>query len=593
MLNPDHDRLDYWQMLSPPEGYKLDFAVGTTYSLDLDAPVGACIALGLSEETDSALLNNPICLLEALRSTGDKVALFCEGGQIHLPNKVTPLYILLENMVFQVSPEKKRQIKGYPAFHPKFWLLRYVNDAGEKLYRICVLSRNLTFDRSWDVTFYMDGRPGDKVSEKTKPVTEFLTYLSAFAGDKQESVLKLAQDLKRVQFKLEGNEFYDFDFIPMGIKGRGIASYPLFTDSFRELLIMSPFLTGSVIRDFNDRAGKADCVLITRAMSLGRLKKTDCSKFRIYTLKDAVVDGESIISEEQTAVMQQDIHAKVYMVCKGYDTDLYLGSMNASHNATSGNVEFMIRLRSKYRHLNLEKLTQQLFCGPEGDVGNPFQPVQMAQIGSGEIAEDAQSILDKVVKELVRMQPHAEIIPTGETYEAHVHFGEIDTENLVEVSPLLISRPTRLAENVIFPDLTIKQLSEFYRVTVSDGDASISRVIRIPTIGMPEDREKAVVNDVIRDKNCFYQYVAFLLGDDHVLSAMEGMDVQMGRSSHHANHGVKLPALYEKMLRTAVSDPAKLREVGELIRTVGEDGVIPEEFAQMYEVFREAVGLDD
>ena len=593
MLNPDQDRLDYGQMLSPPEGYKLDFAVGTTYSLDLDALVGACIALGLSEETDSALLNNPICLLEALRSTGDKVALFCEGGQIHLPNKVTPLYILLENMVFQVSPEKKRQIKGYPAFHPKFWLLRYVNDAGEKLYRICVLSRNLTFDRSWDVTFYMDGRPGDKVSEKTKPVTEFLTYLSAFAGDKQKSVLKLAQDLKRVQFKLEGNEFYDFDFIPMGIKGKGIASYPLFTDGFRELLIMSPFLTGSVIRDFNDRAGKADCVLITRAMSLGRLKKTDCSKFRIYTLKDAVVDGESIISEEQTAVMQQDIHAKVYMVCKGYDTDLYLGSMNASHNATSGNVEFMIRLRSKYRHLNLEKLTQQLFCGPEGDVGNPFQPVQMAQIGSGAIAEDAQSILDKVVKELVRMQPHAEIISTGETYEAHVHFGEIDTENLVEVSPLLISRPTRLAENVIFPDLTIKQLSEFYRVTVSDGNASISRVIRIPTTGMPEEREKAVVNDVIRDKNCFYQYVAFLLGDDHVLSAMEGMDVQMGRSSHHANHGVKLPALYEKMLGTAVSDPAKLREVGELIRTVGEDGVIPEEFAQMYEIFREAVGLDD
>lgn len=593
MLNPDHDRLDYGQMLSPPEGYKLDFTVGTTYSLDLDALVSACIALGLSEETDSALLNNPICLLEALRSTGDKVALFCEGGQIHLPNKVTPLYILLENMVFQVSPEKKRQIKGYPAFHPKFWLLRYVNDAGEKLYRICVLSWNLTFDRSWDVTFYMDGRPGDKVSEKTKPVTEFLTYLSAFAGDKQESVLKLAQELKRVQFKLEGNEFYDFDFIPMGIKGKGIASYPLFTDSFRELLIMSPFLTGSVIRDFNDRAGRADCVLITRVMSLGRLKKADCSKFRIYTLKDAVVDGESIISEEQTAVMQQDIHAKVYMVCKGYDTDLYLGSMNASHNATSGNVEFMIRLRSKYRHLNLEKLTGQLFCGPEGDVANPFQPVEMAQIGSGEITEDAQSILDKVVKELVRMQPHAQIIPTGETYEAHVHFGKTEIAHQVEISPLLISRPARLAENVIFPDLTIKQLSEFYRITVSDGDASISRVIRIPTTGMPEEREKAVVNDVIRDKNCFYQYVAFLLGDDHVLSAMEGMDVQMGRESHHANHGVKLPALYEKMLRTAVSDPAKLREVGELIRTVGEDGVIPEEFAQMYEVFREAVGLDD
>lgn len=96
MLNPNNDRLDYGQVLAPPDKYRLDFAIGTTYSLDLDALVGACIALGLSEETDSDLMKNPICLLEALRTTGDKVALFCEGGQIHTPNSVTPLYILLD-----------------------------------------------------------------------------------------------------------------------------------------------------------------------------------------------------------------------------------------------------------------------------------------------------------------------------------------------------------------------------------------------------------------------------------------------------------------------------------------------------------------
>ena len=53
MLNPNNDRLDYGQVLAPPDKYRLDFAIGTTYSLDLDALVGACIALGLSEETDS------------------------------------------------------------------------------------------------------------------------------------------------------------------------------------------------------------------------------------------------------------------------------------------------------------------------------------------------------------------------------------------------------------------------------------------------------------------------------------------------------------------------------------------------------------
>lgn len=95
MLNPNNDRLDYGQVLAPPDKYRLDFAIGTTYSLDLDALVGACIALGLSEETDSDLMKNPICLLEALRTTGDKVALFCEGGQIHTPNSVTANALLL------------------------------------------------------------------------------------------------------------------------------------------------------------------------------------------------------------------------------------------------------------------------------------------------------------------------------------------------------------------------------------------------------------------------------------------------------------------------------------------------------------------
>lgn len=32
MLNPDHDRLDYGQMLSPPEGCKLDFTVAISES---------------------------------------------------------------------------------------------------------------------------------------------------------------------------------------------------------------------------------------------------------------------------------------------------------------------------------------------------------------------------------------------------------------------------------------------------------------------------------------------------------------------------------------------------------------------------------
>ena len=124
MLNPNNDRLDYGQILASPSGFELDFAIGTTYSLDLDALVGASLALGLSEETDSLLMNNPVCLLEALRSTGDKVALFCENAQIHMPSRRTALYILLEKMVFAVKMAKHGDISTFPSFHPKLWLIR-------------------------------------------------------------------------------------------------------------------------------------------------------------------------------------------------------------------------------------------------------------------------------------------------------------------------------------------------------------------------------------------------------------------------------------------------------------------------------------
>ena len=138
MLKPSSDRLDYGKILAPEANYKFDFAIGTTYSLDLDALVGGCIALGLAEDTDSELLKNPVYLLEALRTTGHKIALFCEAGQIHYPSKVTPLYMLLEKIVFQVVAKKNSGRKFYPSFHPKVWVIRYIDKNENVMYKVAV-----------------------------------------------------------------------------------------------------------------------------------------------------------------------------------------------------------------------------------------------------------------------------------------------------------------------------------------------------------------------------------------------------------------------------------------------------------------------
>lgn len=252
MLKPSSERLDYGEILAPPDGYEFEAAVGTTYSLDFDALISVCLALGLSQSTDSAMLKNPVYLLETLRRTGDKVALFCQGGQIHVPANNSSLYILLEKIVSEIQVKGQRTAPQYPSFHPKFWVVRYSDSTGNKLYRIVVLSRNLTFDRSWDVAVLLEGKLQKKLCKKSKPIADFLEYLlSTLKGSDDNTKAKrkllrgFQQEIGLVAFTIDTHQFTDFDFIPVGIpqegQGRKFVDYPLFNDTFHELFVMSPF----------------------------------------------------------------------------------------------------------------------------------------------------------------------------------------------------------------------------------------------------------------------------------------------------------------------------------------------------------------
>ena len=61
------------------------------------------------------------------------------------------------------------------------------------------------------------------------------------------------------------------------------------------------------------------------------------------------------------------------MLRKNADTEVYLGSLNASHNAVYGNIEFMILLKSKNRYNNLEKLKKDIFGVDEDCPNNQFK----------------------------------------------------------------------------------------------------------------------------------------------------------------------------------------------------------------------------
>jgi hypothetical protein len=118
-------------------------------------------------------------------------------------------------------------------------------------------------------------------------------------------------------------------------------------------------------------------------------------------------------------------------------------------------------------------------------------------------------------------------------------------------------------------------------------------VVKIPTENIPrENRESAVVKDVIKDSNSFYQYLSFLLGDDYAKSALENSSIAgSGFLSNQKN--AAMPALYERMLRTAAISGDKFKELDYILKMVDAEGVIPDGFIDLYNSFRKAVGLRD
>lgn len=611
MLNPSDDRLDYGNILLPPECYRLDFAVGTTYSLDLDALVGICISLGLFEDTESDIMNDPICLLEAIRRTGDKVALFCEAGQIYLPGKVTPLYTLLEKMVFQVVTKETNGIR-YPSFHPKFWLLRYINDEDDVLYRVVVLSRNLTFDRSWDISFYMDGTI-DEENDKNIPIADFLKYLnkqlpkSEISNDKAKKIRQFIKELAYVNFETDMKEFYDFEFIPSGVPCSQGGIYSMLDTSlikkkddvdeksFHELLVVSPFISKDIIKQFNDRSRwveNTEYMLITREVSLDKLRVEDCDNFRIFTLKDEIVDGEMAISDGESDYCKHDIHAKIYMLRKNADTEVYLGSLNASHNAVYGNIEFMILLKSKNRYINLEKLTKDIFGGDEDGTNNPFKEVFLSD-GEAEEEENSDGI-DILIKQINRYKIHAIVIENGDYYDVKAvveNYEKVDAN--IKLSPILVkSKAVDFSEIMLFEKMAMSFLSEFYVLSISDNCGNtVNRVIKIDTEGIPRERDGKIISSIIGDnEQNFYRYLGFLLGDDYIISAIES-DVLSGQNNVAGANSFaeNMPVLYEKMLKTAVTAPERFVEIEKLIQVLSGDDIVPEAFRNLYDTFRKVV----
>ena len=143
MFEPGQRRLLH-DTLRPPEGYRFDCAVGTTFTLDLLALLSVPLAFTFRdpEDGDGQLASDPLALLESARRHASRTVLFCHGGQTGVPRPGQSALAFLEQSVVTALPPARNGAQG--VFHPKIWALRYQADGMPTRYRLVCQSRNVT-----------------------------------------------------------------------------------------------------------------------------------------------------------------------------------------------------------------------------------------------------------------------------------------------------------------------------------------------------------------------------------------------------------------------------------------------------------------
>lgn len=570
MFDLANDRHGYSGMLKPDPEYTLDFAVGTTYSLDLEALLGIPVTLGLQEDIEEENLRNPLYVLEAIRKCSDRLAILCNAGGIKLPEKIQSVFSLLENSVFEVN------LPGGGNFHPKVWVLRYSREGALPRIRFVVMSRNLTFDRSIDVCASMDGVLDGKQNPRHRPLADMLRFLAEYAGKKKQQVLALAEDVLRVSaFEVMHPFREDYDFYPMGIPGYPGKDIPLLRQKY-DLFAVSPFLSDGVVHDLTRFSGQK--CLVTRKSSV---TKTVMEAFdgQVYVTKDVLNDNEFRV--------RQDIHAKLYYVTTREGNYLYLGSANASRNAFARNVEFMLRL-AYMPNLGGFKRVRDDFIPKEAEK-SPFELLNGLPAASEE--EGPDPAVEEALREAISAIRGAVITPDARGYTVQIHTAPLHTKKRVWISPLQQIKRQRkeLTGTVVFSGLLLRELSEFYILEVEKQRV----VVKISTRGMPANRDQEIYRFIIDSPEKFLRYLSFMLSGDLGEAAGEASgesDEQTPDSpaADRRTRARRYSAIYEQMLRVFHQNPAQIREVADMVRRL-DPSVIGEDFSRMFRQFESAV----
>ena len=585
MLEPGHRRL-FLDTLRPPEGYVLDSAVGTTFTLDLMVLRAVPLAFTFrdAQDGDGQLTTDPLSVLESARRYADRIVVFCQGGRISVPRAGQPALAFIERSVISVFTPRRSQSRG--VFHPKVWVLRYVPrdelDDGPVRYRLVCQSRNLTFDASWDSSLVLDGelvRKRVRGFSVNRPLSNFIRTLPGLASDpisntQRHRINVLADELRKVRFESpEGLELTRF--LPFG---RRRANDPYPDLHHRPLLMVSPFLDGEFLRSIVARRPRS--VLISRREALITAPAEAVNAFdEVYSFRSGL-EPEPEDSDESLPPLA-GLHAKVYVIDEGWYARVGVGSANSTGAALGNpprNVELVVELSGKKSRFGIDALLAPPGQGETGTFSSlieRFDPAEAGTVAEDEDLTKLERLLNDAAETLARAALTGTVEDSGSNrYRLKLELAE-PPRLPAEIQPatcwpatLSADRRQPLSHGLEFTGLLIDQLSAFLafeiRATVEGRTMSkrFARTIRIK--GLPEDRLPRLLAGMLRNRERLMQLLWLLLSPDQDLSFGELSEL-LSKKNNGAVWGVALPGLLERMLESLGSDPKRLDPVASLI----------------------------
>lgn len=586
--------------LRPPAGYRVEIAVGTTYSMNLTALLLAPLSFALFEAGSTQEIErvDPIRLLEAARRYSEHTTVFCQAGGIHVPGNYRSILTFVEDSVLEVMPFHEDAI-----FHPKIWALRFVDQAGGQLHRVVILSRNMTLDRSWDTALILDEDADGVIA--AGPAAEFVRGLPGLAirpvaAARLREIDDLATTLAKVNLAAPA-PFTAGALLPIGMSAERVWPFP---SDGKRLLAISPFLSAGAILAL--RAITPERTLISRAESLDMIGSRLLEGWDVNVLQRMaeVVPGDDDLGDVSAPPpdgfheVHDGLHAKTFIVdLPGRESLVVTGSANLTSPTWGTNVEFDAVLTGPTSACGV----QAVLTG-SADVPGLGQIMQSYSIEEPEGASDAAIAtsyeLENFHRLLAATQPNVHVTPVdGDTVTATVTLDvPADPPGVSTVWPASLSADAhaQLLGSPLTWTMAQTNVTPFvaFETTAGEGDAKVTRrcVLKASLTGEIDDRRKTAVFDILKNKSDVLRYLVFLLGDpsyDAMFAQVAGVDAERWGGADGLALSTTDVALFEPLVRATGRDEDALARVASLVadlRGIGGEELVPDGFEELWDV---------